>query len=68
MYYYTNPKPSMTGTAAASLSSSPNAIASSLDKENSLLPHVLKDDTSSLKDANGKKVNTFFYFIYYFLA
>ncbi|XP_037815007.1 serum response factor homolog A [Lucilia sericata] len=60
MYYYTNPKPSTSGTATVSSSSSassPNSIASSVDKKNSLVPHVLKDDTSSTKDANGKKVS-----------
>lgn len=58
MYYYTNPKPSTSGTASAS-SSSPNSIAASVDKKNSLVPHLLKDDTSTTKDANGKKVNKF---------
>ncbi|XP_065371909.1 uncharacterized protein LOC135963847 [Calliphora vicina] len=58
MYYYTNPKPSKSGTvAASSSSSSPNSIAASVDKKNSLVPHVLKDDTSTTKDANGKKVS-----------
>ncbi|XP_046806415.1 uncharacterized protein LOC111683568 [Lucilia cuprina] len=60
MYYYTNPKPSTSGTATVSSTSSatsPNSIASSVDKKNSLVPHVLKDDTSLTKDANGKKVS-----------
>ncbi|TMW48776.1 hypothetical protein DOY81_006154, partial [Sarcophaga bullata] len=56
MYYYTNPKPSTSGTASSSASSSssssPNAIPTTADKKNSL-----KDDTSVAKDANGKKVS-----------